>query len=170
MKKFIPYFTRLFTYFLIFKFIISCNFFSQATKEIEKNDLRQMKSLMLGHGNQQDCFKVYLAQSQQEQTRGLSFFQPEELSVNEGMLFIFEETGIREFWMPSTFFDLDLYFLNEQFYILDQHLGLKSFPHSEPRHLIPRSKKVRAKMVLEVHPQSALSQKLYPGLKLSICE
>lgn len=58
----------------------------------------------------QECFEVELASSQEEISRGLMF--RESLDENSGMLFIFPEEGIYNFWMKNTLISLDMIWIN----------------------------------------------------------
>lgn len=58
------------------------------------------------------CFDVELAQTQEEKERGLMF--REKLDPNKGMLFIYEDEGIRSFWMKNVQFPLDIIWINEK--------------------------------------------------------
>lgn len=57
-----------------------------------------------------DCFEVELAQTIEEQTRGLMFRK--YLEPNKGMLFIFQNETKHSFWMKNTFIPLDIIWLD----------------------------------------------------------
>ncbi|MFA6023079.1 MAG: DUF192 domain-containing protein [Candidatus Pacearchaeota archaeon] len=59
----------------------------------------------------QRCFSVELAQTSVERERGLMF--REKLNENSGMLFIFEDKGIYNFWMKNTLIALDIIWIDE---------------------------------------------------------
>ncbi|MFH1326112.1 MAG: DUF192 domain-containing protein [Candidatus Falkowbacteria bacterium] len=61
---------------------------------------------------QETCFKVELAVTSAEKSRGLMY--RERLAENSGMLFIFERPDIYPFWMKNTLIPLDIIWLNEQ--------------------------------------------------------
>ncbi len=54
--------------------------------------------------------KTYLAISPEQQTRGLSRVQDKDFSDHEAMLFFYTEDSVKSFWMPDTYFDLDIFF------------------------------------------------------------
>ena len=58
-----------------------------------------------------NCFKVELAVTPEEQTQGLMFRK--KLKANEGMLFIFQDEEERSFWMKNTFISLDIIWINQ---------------------------------------------------------
>lgn len=53
-------------------------------------------------------FDVYIAASYQQQRRGLMFVR--KLPETTGMLFVYEEAGLRSMWMKNTFIPLDMIF------------------------------------------------------------
>ena len=57
------------------------------------------------------CFKLELAVTSEERTKGLMF--RESLGDNEGMLFIFPEEELHSFWMKNTLISLDIIWLDK---------------------------------------------------------
>lgn len=57
------------------------------------------------------CFSVELAKNESERERGLMFRT--SLDINSGMLFIFSESKIYNFWMKDTLIPLDMIWINE---------------------------------------------------------
>jgi len=57
------------------------------------------------------CFNVELAETDAERANGLS--NRNFLDENNGMLFIFQEYGIYNFWMKETLIPLDIIWINE---------------------------------------------------------
>lgn len=60
--------------------------------------------------------KVELALTPEAQTKGLMFRT--ELARDRGMLFVFKESGERNFWMKNTFVELDIVFLDKELGII----------------------------------------------------
>ena len=49
------------------------------------------------------------------------------MKSNSGMLFIWKDKQIRNFWMKNTYFNLDLFFLNNQGEIIEIYKNAKAF-------------------------------------------
>jgi uncharacterized membrane protein (UPF0127 family) len=64
-----------------------------------------------------NCFQVSLAITEQERQKGLMFVN--ELKEKEGMLFIFQEESIHQFWMKNTLIPLDIIWINSSLDIVD---------------------------------------------------
>tara|TARA_Y100000310_G_C20577508_1_gene761182 strand:- start:471 stop:902 length:432 start_codon:yes stop_codon:yes gene_type:complete len=58
-----------------------------------------------------ECFEVELAVSESERAKGLMF--REHLGEDEGMLFIFPESGVHNFWMKNTLISLDIIWISD---------------------------------------------------------
>ena len=57
------------------------------------------------------CFYVELAETREERNLGLMF--RENLNLDRGMLFVFEEEGEYSFWMKNTLIPLDIIWINQ---------------------------------------------------------
>ena len=67
-----------------------------------------------------------LAITNKEQTIGLSGTKPEQMTKTQGLLFFYLNDGRRQFWMPNTYFDIHIIFLDKDLKIV----GLeKNVPH-----------------------------------------
>ena len=89
--------------------------------------------------------KVEIADNNEERTKGLMF--REKLGENEGMLFIFDDEEIRNFWMKNTLISLDIIFIDKDKRITNIE---KADPCEEDTCRIYSSKGL-AKYVLEVN-------------------
>ncbi len=110
--------------------------------------------------------QVTLALTSAQQTMGLSGKKSHEFQDNEGMLFFNLEDALRQFWMPDTYFDLDIF-------CLDKDLKVKDVDRSVPHYIgrdnpqdIPRAKSFVCRHVFEMKASSALSKKLKVGSQL----
>jgi uncharacterized protein len=95
--------------------------------------------------------------------QGLSGVKAEDLSDDQGMLFFYLTDQEMHFWMPDTYFDLDLVYLDSNLKIIDI---IRKLPHyigrSNPD-LIPRARGVWSRYVLEMKASSSISGKLKIG-------
>jgi len=90
--------------------------------------------------------KAEVADTFAERTKGLS--DREKLGKNEGMIFIFEESGIYPFWMNAMKFSIDIIWVNDN-KIVDI---VKSAPTPESSGQIANYEpKVAADIVIEVN-------------------
>jgi len=90
--------------------------------------------------------------------RGLMF--RESLAPNEGMLFVFEQTGVYPFWMKNTLIPLDMVFIAADGTV--RHVHANAVPLSTDT--VPSRFPVRA--VLEINGGSAALLGIKPGDKV----
>ena len=62
-----------------------------------------------------------------EQKRSYGLMNRKDINSNSGMLFIWENRQIRNFWMKNTYFNLDIFFLNNQGEIIEIYKNAKAF-------------------------------------------
>lgn len=107
-----------------------------------------------------------LAVSEADQNQGLSGVKEGEFDDDQGMLFFYLDDFEKYFWMPDTYFDLDLIYLDKDLKIIDI---VRRAPHYVGRNspdLIPRIRGVWCRHVLEMKSTSAISQALKIGDQL----
>lgn len=142
--------------FIISLCIIYVGFFTQA-KEQDKAAPKynnfispSSKSYYIQHESEQ-IYQVKLLKTPQELAKGFSGIKPEQVGNHQGLFFYFPTTSERHFWMPDTYFDLTIIYLNENLKVL--HL-IERAPHhegtSEVEQPIFRAKPIKARFVLEV--------------------
>jgi len=110
--------------------------------------------------------KLRLALTMAQKTQGLSGVMPEEFAEDEGMFFFYERLGPRYFWMPNTFFNLHIIFLNEDLVVLKIAANMpfhKGIDQSIP---IPRTPTYLAQHVLEIKSSSTLVKEIKIGDQL----
>lgn len=93
---------------------------------------------------------VQIAETEGEREQGLS--DVNNLSDDQGMLFIFDEPGYYQMWMKDMLFPLDILWLDQNFKVVDIKKELS--PSTYPESFGPKSP---AKYVLEIN--SGLSDK-----------
>ena len=62
-----------------------------------------------------------------EQKRSYGLMNRKDINSNSGMLFIWKNRQIRNFWMKNTHFNLDIFFLNNQGEIIEIYKNAKAF-------------------------------------------
>ena len=110
----------------------------------------------------EECFEVEIADSPDEQERGLMFY--ESLKKNKGMLFVFEEEGDYPFWMMNTLIPLDIIWINSSREIV--FISENAQPCGEICE--PIDPKQNAKYVLEINGGLVGEKNIKVGDKLSI--
>ena len=112
------------------------------------------------------AIETTLAITMMEQEQGLSGVKPEDFDNDQGMLFFYTSDDERHFWMPDTYFDLDLFYLDKDLRITDI---IRKLPHYKGRAnpgQIPRARGVWARHVLEMKSTSEIAQSLKMGDQL----
>lgn len=107
-----------------------------------------------------DSITLRLALTRAEHTHGLSGLKPEEFSSKEGMLFVNPETGLRRFWMPNTYFNLDIIFLDSAMKVVAIESNAPAHPGKQEPPPIYKTDTYTAQFVLETKAGSPFSKKL----------
>ncbi len=103
-------------------------------------------------------FKVEVASTPEEQTRGLMFVK--HLDPERGMLFVFGKDEMRSFWMRNTLIPLDMIFITSARKVVHVHHG--AIPLDET----PISSRAGARYVLEVNGGKADMCRIKTGTKV----
>lgn len=114
--------------------------------------------IRLANGN---VVPVYLADNPRVRTRGLS--NKTYLPKDEGMLFVFEESGLHSFWMRSMNFSIDMVWINEEGTVV--HLESNVAPETYPELFVSTEP---ALYVLELNAGYAKELGLRVGTKVEI--
>jgi uncharacterized membrane protein (UPF0127 family) len=112
-----------------------------------------------------DRIATTLAYKAADKKKGLQFVQPEDFSDNQGMLFVYFSNAKRTFWMPNTYFDLDIIYLDAELVIKKIAWDIPSYSGSNPL-LIPRAPAYTSRHVLEMKAGSPVSAHLKVGDQL----
>jgi uncharacterized membrane protein (UPF0127 family) len=113
-----------------------------------------------------DQIRTVLAVTQRDQMQGLSGVRSQQFARDEGLLFYYFDEDERYFWMPDTYFDLDIIFLDKNLKITEI---LRKLPHHIGRDnpsSIPRARPVWARHALEMRADSPIAQQLKKGDEL----
>lgn len=160
MTNFIPYSGLKLINFLILILCVSCN----ESKTLNPFKSYQKAEITLPEGQK---LNVYLAISPEQQTLGLSHVQPNEFSNNDTMLFTADHFKVRQFWMPETYFNLDIIFLGPDLEVLDLQRNVPFYTKRTPKEKVPLSKLAYCQHVLEIKSESPLASQIKEGLKLN---
>lgn len=109
---------------------------------------------------------LQLAISRHEHSRGLSGTKPSEFPNDKGMLFVNDQMGRRTFWMPDTYFNLDIIFLDTNLKIVGIEKNVPFHPGNTEPPVIYRTKVYQAMYVLETKAGVPFSKSLKVGDQL----
>lgn len=114
-----------------------------------------------------DGFKVSaeLALTPAQQSKGL-MFRP-DLAAGSGMLFVFDDPGLKSFWMKNTIIDLDMVFLDAGLKVVKVFHRVPRSRPGQPEDEIARASSP-ASFVLELPAGSARTHGLKPGSVIKI--
>ena len=101
--------------------ILPSSLFSEINSPIFKQIIC---SVNVGYKNAQEL-SLEIADNEQKRSYGL--MNRKDINSNSGMLFIWENRQIRNFWMKNTYFNLDIFFLNNQGEIIEIYKNAKAF-------------------------------------------
>ena len=104
-----------------FLIIISDQLFAESNSPIFK---QIVCSINVKKNNPQ---KLSLNIADNEQKRSYGLMNRKDMKPNSGMLFIWKDSQIRNFWMKNTHFNLDLFFLNKKGEIIEIYKNAKAF-------------------------------------------
>ena len=107
-------------------------------------------------------YDIELADTPYERQTGLMYRT--EMNSHNGMLFIFEDSAIRSFYMKNTLISLDLIFLNESLEIISIYKNTKPCDESSIPSLAP------AKYVLELLSGQSELHQFTEGMKIKYTE
>jgi hypothetical protein len=105
-------------------------------------------------------FKVALAVTPEEQSRGLMFRK--DLGPDSGMLFVNSGDDMRFFWMKNTYIPLDILFINSRNEVKHIHYGAKPLDETSISSRFP------VQYVLEVSAGRVKKCNIRQGTKMSI--
>jgi hypothetical protein len=115
----------------------------------------EQSELVVRSGEEAHRFRVELARTPDERSRGLMFRR--QMDADAGMLFDFGRTGRQAMWMKNTYIPLDMLFIRADGTI--HRIAERTVPHSET--VIPSGGRVRA--VLELNGGTSERLGIRPG-------
>jgi uncharacterized protein len=108
-----------------------------------------------------------LAITSAEQTKGLSGTQSQDFGPYEGLLFFYLQDDLKGFWMPDTYFDLAIIFLDKDFKVVGHEIAPHHPGMTEPPQIY-RTKSYLCRHVLEIRADSPLVSELHKGMELKL--
>ena len=152
--------------FRILSLVLICFFFNQCQQSTPK-EVREQKVLFKNEGNLSILndenktlaeFKIEIADSPYERQTGLMY--RDSLEEQHGMLFIFENSELRGFYMKNTLIPLDLIFIDEDYEIV--HIYSKATPYETTT----ISSQLPAKYVFEINGGLSEQIGIQKGMKI----
>ena len=109
-----------------------------------------------------DKIQTSIAYTEEDQLDGLQNVQDSEFAEDQGKLFFYLSESARTFWMPNTYFNLDIIYLDEDMKIIEI---VWNMPHytGDVNSEIPRAPTITSRHVLEMKAGSPISSKLKVG-------
>ena len=104
-------------------------------------------------------FNVEFARSEAEKATGLMF--RERLADDEGMLFMWNTSSLRQFWMKNTLINLDILFIDSDYRVVHIEKSAKKGSSRIFSSIFP------VKYVLEINAGQSQLRKITPGALLS---
>ncbi len=104
--------------------------------------------------------ELRLALTKAEHTKGLSGLKAKDFKNTEGMLFVNPEMSVRRFWMPDTYFNLDIIFLDSDLKIVAIESNVPAHPGMQEPPVIYKTGTYTAQFVLETKAGVPFSKKL----------
>lgn len=108
-------------------------------------------------------FMVEVADTPKERAKGLMGVS--KLPKQSGMLFEFEDSKIRNFWMKNTLIPLDIIYINEKYEITEI---LRNVPPCKTDECPTYPSNQPAKFVLEINGNLSNKLKIEPGQKITL--
>ena len=111
--------------------------------------------------------KIRLALTEEEKAQGLS--RVKSLPENEGMIFVYSEPQVLNFWMKDCYISLDMLWLDSDGTIKQIAENVPPAPPGTPTHLIP-TRSGYGQYVLELAGGASEKLRLKSGMKLTFEE
>lgn len=118
---------------------------------------KELFSLKNPAGNK---IELRLSLSRAEHSKGLSGLKPREFGLHEGMLFVNPVMAPRRFWMPDTYFNLDIVFLDSGLKVVAIEKNVPAHPGTQEPPPIYKTGTYEAQFVLETKSGSSFTKNL----------
>lgn len=101
-----------------------------------------------------------LALTRSQHVQGLSGLKSDQFKNGQGMLFVNPEMGPRRFWMPNTYFNLTIIFLDQNLKIVGIEKNVPAHPGASEPPSIYKTGIYQAQYVLETKASAPFAKKL----------
>lgn len=142
---------------LVLLLFSSCHSNDKQLSAFEKLQDYEKRTLILPSGEK---IQTFIAQGVKQQVQGLSGVQEKDFTNEMAMLFPGDEDMERKFWMPDTYFNLDIFFLDKDMKVVEIERDVPFHPGRSEPPPIARTKTVYCRHVLEMKSTSALAKKI----------
>lgn len=141
-------------------FVTGCFSLSNAAKQssLKSYEIRKLK---LTSGQ---IIKAFVADDGVKQEKGLSGVK--ELDDDQGMVFVYPELMHLRFWMPDTYINLDIFFLDKDLNVLFIERNIPAHPGRAEPPAIARTANIYAQVVLELKSGTKQAKSINKGDKL----
>ena len=148
------------TILLLFCFLLSCSENKEETSSTRNRTLTFTETVTFLNAADEPItsIDVAIADSEQETQLGLMFVN--ELEEDKGMLFVFNQSSPRSFWMANTPLPLDIIFVNSDFEIVRIHRNTPPFSRES------FSSEAPAQYVVEVIGGFTVRHDIQEGMKI----
>lgn len=106
--------------------------------------------------------RTSIASTSAEHTKGLQGVRDHEFADDEGKLFFYLSTATRSFWMPNTYFNLDIIYLDQNLKIINIVWNIPHY-NGTVNSGIPRAPAITSRHVLEMKAGSVISSRFKIG-------
>ena len=120
-------------------------------------------TVRLPHG---DILKIHLALSETAKVTGLSGTPEEAFSDDEALLMVFLDNRHRAIHMGDMYFNLDVFFLNEDLRVVGLQRNLSAHPGKAEPPLIEYSRWVYSRHILEIRSGTKYANQIKQGMRL----
>jgi uncharacterized protein len=159
MSLIMPYRTRFLIKFILSGVVIIA--LIQANHvNTKQHKLPQTVNMALSSGV---MLNVDLALTPKKQEQGLSGVRPKNFKNNQAMLFLYSGPGPKAFWMPDTYFDLDIFYLDEKLKVIDIVRKAQAHPGRTEPPVIFRARAIHCWHVLELKSSSPIAARIKKG-------
>lgn len=111
-------------------------------------------------------FDVEVARTAAQRTRGLMFRK--SMPVDRGMIFVFNDDAVRNFWMKNTLIPLDMIFVDKDGQVVSVSANVQPCREKVPSSCPDYSSTKPARYVLEINAGLAQFHHIQPGSHMDI--